>query len=74
MNKKLIFLVLTVLISLANNQTLSDKIKTVVLLELENRSFDHLLGWMSEGGPNGDTRVNGLKPTDCNPLNISDPS
>ena len=57
------------LVSIASNP-LNDKIKTVVLLELENRSFDHLLGWMNEIDP----RINGLKSTDCNPLNISNPS
>jgi hypothetical protein len=31
------------------------------VLMMENRSFDHLLGFMKRGGPNGDTRVNGLK-------------
>ena len=37
----------------------------------ENRSFDHMLGWMKRGGPNGDPRVNGLTGRECNYLNLT---
>lgn len=43
------------------------KIDTVVVMMLENRAFDHMLGFMSRGGPFGDTRVDGLTGTECNP-------
>jgi hypothetical protein len=38
------------------------KIDTIVVLMEENRAFDHMLGWMARGGPQGDTRVDGEKP------------
>lgn len=48
----------------------------VIVLMEENRSFDHMLGLMMEGGPQGDTRVDGISttaPTFCNRINISLP-
>ncbi|XP_074272776.1 non-specific phospholipase C3-like [Silene latifolia] len=47
-------------------------IKTVVVLVQENRSFDHMLGWMKELNPeiDGVTR----DPPLSNPLNTSDPN
>lgn len=44
----------------------------VVLME-ENRAFDHMLGWMAKGGPQGDTRVNGLTGNECNAKDITKP-
>lgn len=41
---------------------------------LENRSFDHMLGFMTRGGEFGDKRVDGLSGKECNPKNIKDPS
>lgn len=40
-------------------------IKTVVVLVLENRSFDHLLGWMKKSV---NPRINGVTGKECNPL------
>lgn len=45
-------------------------IKTVVLLVMENRSFDHMLGWMKQINPN----IDGVTGQESNPLNNSDPN
>jgi len=62
------------------------KIKHVVVLMMENRSFDNLVGWLYEDGnqpkhflpkdtPDHLKSYNGLSGTDfSNPLNLSDPS
>ena len=44
-------------------------IKHVVLLELENRSFDHVFGFLKRINPN----IDGLNGDETNPLNPSDP-
>lgn len=47
-------------------------IKTIVVLVLENRSFDHMLGWMKRSiNPN----INGVTGRECNPVstNKTDP-
>ncbi|ORX33628.1 phospholipase C PLC-C [Kockovaella imperatae] len=54
-------------LSIANLQS---KIKTVVIMVMENRSFDNLLGGLDIWGLDNPTN-NGQF---CNPLNISDPS
>jgi phospholipase C len=41
---------------------LSDRIKTVVIVMMENRSFDHMVGYLSLLGPRMD--VDGLQPPD----------
>ena len=46
---------------------LSDKIKHIVVLMEENRSFDHLMGWYGKG-------VDGLNGTEFNYRNVSNPS
>ena len=56
---------LMVLASLAHAR--AHAIEHVVVAMLENRAFDHMLGYMSRGGPFGDTRVNGLTGKECNP-------
>lgn len=43
-------------------------IKHVIVLMLENRSFDHLFGWASEL-----LKVNGLKGTESNPISTKSP-
>ncbi|WCJ28856.1 non-specific phospholipase C2 [Euphorbia peplus] len=48
----------------------SNPIKTVVVLVMENRSFDHMLGWMKKLNP----EINGVDGTEWNRLNASDPS
>ena len=45
-------------------------IKHVVCLELENRSFDHMLGFLKQINPD----IDGLDGTESNPLNPSDPN
>ena len=44
-------------------------IKTIVLLVLENLSFDHMLGWMKKINP----KINGVDDTESNFLNATDP-
>ncbi|KAF5730958.1 putative Phospholipase C 4 precursor [Tripterygium wilfordii] len=51
----------------ANPQT---PIKTVVVLVLENRSFDHMLGWMKRINP----AINGVTGKECNPVSTKSPS
>ncbi|EAR87010.1 phosphoesterase family protein (macronuclear) [Tetrahymena thermophila SB210] len=41
-------------------------IKHIVVLMMENRSFDHMLGWMTKGGQYGNPNVNGLTGNECN--------
>ncbi|XWS71582.1 hypothetical protein CRYUN_Cryun03dG0150200 [Craigia yunnanensis] len=45
-------------------------IKTLVILVMENRSFDHLLGWLKTTRPEFD----GLTGSESNPVNVSDPT
>ncbi|XAR63332.1 Phospholipase C [Bertholletia excelsa] len=44
-------------------------IKTVVVLVQENRSFDHMLGWMKSLNP----AIDGVTGSESNPLSTSDP-
>ena len=46
----------------------SSRIKHFVVLTLENRSFDHFLGWLNSTG------VAGLTGSECIPLNVNDPA
>ena len=46
-------------------------IKHVVVLMMENRSYDHMLGWMKKGGKYGNPAVDGLTGNECN---LKDPS
>ena len=65
---------LTLLCVVSSESTWIGKIKHIIVLMLENRSFDHMLGLMKETNSN----INGCLPTDgpqCgNPINISDPN
>ncbi|XP_057980655.1 non-specific phospholipase C3-like isoform X2 [Malania oleifera] len=45
-------------------------IKTVVILVQENRSFDHMLGWMKSLNPG----INGVTGSESNPKSTSDPT
>ncbi|XP_042474281.1 non-specific phospholipase C1-like [Zingiber officinale] len=47
-------------------------IKTVVVIVMENRSFDHMLGWLRSKGGRHD--IDGLTGRESNLLNASDPS
>lgn len=44
-------------------------IKTVVVLVMENRSFDHILGWLRATRPD----IDGLTGKESNPISTSDP-
>lgn len=45
-------------------------INTVVVLVMENRSFDHMLGWMKRLN----TQINGVDGSESNQLNSKDPN
>ncbi|XP_047319538.1 non-specific phospholipase C1 [Impatiens glandulifera] len=45
-------------------------IKTLVVIVMENRSFDHILGWLKTTRPD----IDGLTGKESNPLNASDPN
>ncbi|KAH7667020.1 phospholipase C protein [Dioscorea alata] len=45
-------------------------IKTVVVLVMENRSFDHMLGWMKRLNP----EINGVTGSESNPISTTDPN
>ncbi|XP_073000925.1 non-specific phospholipase C4-like [Typha latifolia] len=49
---------------------MSNRIKTVVILVQENRSFDHMLGWMKRHNP----EINGVTGQESNPISTSDPN
>uniref|UniRef100_A0A0D9Y216 Uncharacterized protein n=1 Tax=Oryza glumipatula TaxID=40148 RepID=A0A0D9Y216_9ORYZ len=57
-------LLLFLMLAQAPNSNGDSKIKNVVVLALENRSFDHMLGWMQRllGLP-----IDGLTGAECNP-------
>lgn len=48
----------------------SGPIKHFIVLMMENRAFDHMLGWMSEKNPN----IKGLNGTQSNPWDYSKPN
>ena len=48
-------------------RTIGEKIKHIVVLMEENRSFDHVLGWFGKG-------TNGLNGSQYNLVNVSDPT
>ncbi|KAJ7250916.1 hypothetical protein O6H91_02G084500 [Diphasiastrum complanatum] len=50
--------------------TINGPIKTVVVLVMENRSFDHMLGWLKRINP----EVDGLTGTESNPLSTTNPN
>jgi len=45
-------------------------IKTVVVVVMENRSFDHMLGWMKRLNP----EIDGVTGSESNPVSTSDPN
>ncbi|XP_024534533.1 non-specific phospholipase C1 [Selaginella moellendorffii] len=49
---------------------ISGPIKTVVVLVMENRSFDHMLGWLKKLNP----EIDGLQGNESNPLSTTDPA
>jgi phospholipase C len=48
----------------------SNPIKTIVVVVMENRSFDHMIGWMKRLNP----EINGVDGSEFNSLNTSDPN
>ncbi|CAK9230502.1 unnamed protein product [Sphagnum jensenii] len=55
--------------TIARKTKISGPIKTVVVLVMENRSFDHMLGWLKTLNP----EINGLTGTECNHKNTTIP-
>ncbi|KAK9735946.1 hypothetical protein RND81_04G239900 [Saponaria officinalis] len=45
-------------------------IKTIVILVMENRSFDHMLGWMKKLNP----EINGVTGSESNRVSVKDPN
>ncbi|XP_010473071.1 PREDICTED: non-specific phospholipase C2 [Camelina sativa] len=64
-----LILLLTVTI-LHNHVHATSPIKTIVVVVMENRSFDHMLGWMKKLNP----EINGVDGSESNPVSASDPS
>lgn len=66
------FIFLIFLIVRSSNVTVShagSPIKTIVVLVMENRSFDHMIGWMKKLNP----EINGVDGSEWNPLSTTDP-
>lgn len=55
---------------LYNHVHATSPIKTIVVVVMENRSFDHMLGWMKKLNP----EINGVDGSESNPVSASDPS
>ncbi|KAE8725070.1 hypothetical protein F3Y22_tig00009013pilonHSYRG00034 [Hibiscus syriacus] len=63
------FLFLTVFSPLVAQQ--QSFIKTIVVLGMENRSFDHMVGWMKKSiNPS----INGVTGDECNPISTKNPN
>lgn len=63
---KIIFLILLTISNLIpqSHQQQQQPIKTIVILVMENRSFDHMIGWMKKSiNPS----INGVSGNECNP-------
>ncbi|KAG8391399.1 hypothetical protein BUALT_Bualt01G0183600 [Buddleja alternifolia] len=56
-------------ITMASETSNPFPIKTIVVLVQENRSFDHMLGWMKTLNP----EINGVTGSESNPISTSDP-
>ncbi|OIV93136.1 hypothetical protein TanjilG_20798 [Lupinus angustifolius] len=52
------------------SHAVDNPIKTIVILVMENRSFDHMLGWMKKLNP----EINGVTGKESNTLSASDPN
>jgi len=63
-------LVIVLLVGFSCQQGSSSPIKNVVVLMMENRSFDHMLGWLHQVNP----EIDGLTGNEYNALDASDPS
>ncbi|XP_061355197.1 non-specific phospholipase C2 [Gastrolobium bilobum] len=58
------------LLNTPSGDAITNPIKTVVVLVMENRSFDHMLGWMKKLNPD----INGVNGSESNLLSVTDPS
>ncbi|KAF8395706.1 hypothetical protein HHK36_019656 [Tetracentron sinense] len=63
-------LMATTYLLLLSTYAFASPIKTVIVLVMENRSFDHMLGWMKQINP----QINGVDGTESNPLSTTDPT
>ncbi|VFQ83347.1 unnamed protein product [Cuscuta campestris] len=59
------------LIAAAQSPSASSPIKTVVVLVMENRSFDHMLGWMKQ---KVNPEIDGVDGSQFNPISTADPN
>lgn len=58
------------LLNSPTSHAIANPIKTVVVLVMENRSFDHMLGWMKSFNPD----INGVNGSESNVLSVTDPN
>lgn len=65
-----IFFLILIFFSQTPLQITCSPIQTVVVLVMENRSFDHMLGWMKSLNP----EINGVDGSESNPISPSDPN
>ncbi|CAL0311988.1 unnamed protein product [Lupinus luteus] len=72
MNYRFCFFFFTFLLlsSSTTSNAIQNPIKTVVVLVMENRSFDHMLGWMKKLNPN----IDGVTGSEFNMLSVKDPN
>ncbi|CAJ1960357.1 unnamed protein product [Sphenostylis stenocarpa] len=64
----LFILFLLVSVGVGKKHKISGPIKTVVVIVMENRSFDHVLGWLKAEHPD----IDGLDGAESNPLSVED--
>ncbi|CAL0311989.1 unnamed protein product [Lupinus luteus] len=64
------FFTFLLLNSSTTSNAIQNPIKTVVVLVMENRSFDHILGWMKKLNPN----IDGVTGSEFNLLSADDPN
>ena len=62
--------IFTLTLTLLHSQIHANPIKTIVVLVMENRSFDHMIGWMKKINP----EINGVDGSQSNPLSTTDPN
>ncbi|XP_054807213.1 non-specific phospholipase C6-like [Prosopis cineraria] len=74
--RSILFLLLTLPCLLPSTRYVSatsqqqQPIKTIVVLVMENRSFDHMLGWMKKAV---NSVINGVTGEECNPVSTKSP-
>ena len=70
MGIKMFYFNIFLVMLLFQNPIHASPIKTIVVLVMENRSFDHMLGWMKKLNP----EINGVTGSESNALNVTDPN